>query len=148
MSIEKMKQWLEALESNRQTHYYCEDTWYSCPKHEEGCANEAEGNDCNCGADEANAVIDAAITSLRQAIAEAEKQEPVAWMSDSDVGFKKSEFGSYPCVPLYTSLPQRQWVGLTDDEVDSLVIMKRDGAYLNVIDTIREAEAKLKEKNT
>ena len=40
---------LEALENNRQTHRYCEDTWYACPKHEDGCANEAEGAECNCG---------------------------------------------------------------------------------------------------
>ena len=77
MSIEAMKLALSALENNRQTHHYCEDTWYSCPKHEEGCANDAEGNECNCGADRANEEIDAAIVVLRQAIAEAENQEPV-----------------------------------------------------------------------
>ena len=43
-------------------------------------------------------------------------QEPVAWMSDQDVGFKKSEFGATPTVPLYTTPPQREWVGLTDEE--------------------------------
>ncbi len=73
--IEAMKQALEALKNNKRTHYYCEDTWYSCPKHEDGCANDSEGDDCNCGADKANAEIDDAITALRQAIAEAEKQE-------------------------------------------------------------------------
>ena len=31
------------------------------------------------------------------------EQKPVAWMSDHDVGFKKSEFGATPTVPLYTS---------------------------------------------
>jgi hypothetical protein len=77
--IEVLKQALEALENNRQTHRYCEDTWYSCPKHEDGCANDSEGNECNCGADEANIKIDAAIASLRQAIKELESQEPVAW---------------------------------------------------------------------
>jgi hypothetical protein len=76
--LDAMKQALEALECNRRSHYYCEDTWYSCPKHEEGCANEAEGDECNCGADEANKTINAAITALRIAIEEAEKQEPVA----------------------------------------------------------------------
>lgn len=84
MSITAMRQALEALENNRQTHHYCEDTWYSCPKHEDGCANDSEGDECNCGADKANAEIDAAITSLRQAIAEAEKQEPVAWVGLTD----------------------------------------------------------------
>lgn len=79
MSIEAMKQALEALENNRWTHYYCEDTWYSCPKHEEGCANDSEGDECNCGADKANAEIEAAIAPLRKALEQAEKQEPVAW---------------------------------------------------------------------
>ena len=69
---------LEALENNRQTHHYCEDTWYSCPKHEEGCANESEGDECNCGADKANAEIDQAITAIKEALAQPE-QEPVAW---------------------------------------------------------------------
>jgi hypothetical protein len=61
---------LEALENNRRTHYYCEDTWYSCPKHEEGCANESEGDECNCGADKANVEIDGAIIALREALAQ------------------------------------------------------------------------------
>ena len=67
---------LETLESNRRTHHYCEDTWYSCPKHEDGCANDSEGDECNCGADEANAGIDQAITAIKAAL-EA-KDEPLA----------------------------------------------------------------------
>ena len=59
---------IDALENNRQTHHYCEDTWYSCPKHEDGCANESEGNECNCGADKANAEIDKAITDIKEAL--------------------------------------------------------------------------------
>lgn len=39
-------------------HYYCEDSWYSCPKAEGGCLNEAWGSDCNCGADEHNKRVD------------------------------------------------------------------------------------------
>lgn len=31
------------------------------------------------------------------------QQEPVAWMSNHAVGFRKSEFGATPTVPLYTS---------------------------------------------
>ena len=69
---EAMKMALEALDNNRRNHYYCEDTWYSCPKHEDGCANDSEGNECNCGADKANQEIDFAITALRQALAQPE----------------------------------------------------------------------------
>jgi hypothetical protein len=77
--IEVLKQALEALENNRQTHLYCEDTWYSCPKHEDGCANKLEGDECNCGADDVNAQFDEAITAIKKALAQTE-QEPVAWV--------------------------------------------------------------------
>ena len=68
------------------------------------------------------------------------EQEPVAWMSDSDVGFYKEEFGNYPCVPLYTAPPRREWVGLTDDE-------KRQILLDDPIDWINAIESKLREKN-
>ena len=74
---------LEALESNRRTHHYCEDTWYSCPKHEDGCANDSEGDECNCGADEVNAEIEQAITAIEAALLSQSdgeaKDEPVAF---------------------------------------------------------------------
>jgi len=43
--VEAMKQWYT-------DHRYCEDSWYSCPKNEEGCADDSQGDDCNCGADQ------------------------------------------------------------------------------------------------
>jgi len=48
--------------------------------------------------------------------------------------------------PLYTTPPaaQRQWVGLTDEEVGDL----SDFAYANDEEFVRNVEAKLKEKNT
>ncbi len=137
MSIEAMKQALEALQDNRRSHYYCEDTWYSCPKHEDGCSNEAEADECNCGADKANEQIDLAITALRQAIEQAEKKEPVALYEPQ---------WADPVTPLYTALPKREWVGLTTDE-----IFKEGWKGRNHSDFARGAEwaeAKLKEKNT
>jgi hypothetical protein len=159
--IEAMKQALEALENNRQTHHYCEDSWYSCPKHEDGCANDSEGDECNCGADKANAEIDSAITSLRQAIAEAEKQEPVGEVINDrgDV-----DYISY-VPPIGTNLythpqPKREWVGLTDEEMRELEkqfnaerVRTSDEEYLVIYPADywgwqRAIEAKLKEKNT
>jgi hypothetical protein len=120
---------LEALENNRRTHYYCEDTWYSCPKHEDGCANEAEGDECNCGADKANQEIDKAITAIKQARS-ATVQEPVA---------KHYMDGGHLVYPT----AQRQWVGLTDEEIEKLTVELRD-----IPVTLAFAiEAKLKEKN-
>ena len=45
--------------------------------------------------------------SVVQRLGQEIEQEPVAWMSEHDVGFRKSEFGATPTVPLYTSPPQR-----------------------------------------
>ena len=78
---EALKLALNALENNRQTHHYCEDTWYSCPKHKDGCANESEGNECNCGADEANAEIDKAITDIKEALAQPEQDSTYTYAS-------------------------------------------------------------------
>ena len=60
--------------------------------------------------------------------------EPVAWMHDQKVGFN---------VPLYTAPPQREWQGLTDEDVKDIVFVERSWA-----DAVRKVEAKLKEKNT
>ena len=99
MSEEAMKLALEALENNRRTHYYCEDTWYSCPKHEEGCANESEGDECNCGADKANVEIDGAIIALREALT-----KPDFWENYVPEPVKPAQCKypkcSYPCTDL------------------------------------------------
>lgn len=47
----------------RREHYFCEDSWYSCPKAEGGCANDTEGTECNCGADKHNAKVAALLTA-------------------------------------------------------------------------------------
>ena len=75
-----------------------------------------------------------AVRALRQAIEQAEKQDveqsstesketfdqPVAWMSSHDVGFKRSEFGDTPTVPLYTTPPQRK--PLTGEQIGDLLL--------------------------
>ena len=75
------------------------------------------------------------------------KDEPVAWMSTSDVGFKKSEFGSTPTVPLYTTPPQSTWVGLTDEDVYAIGFDLNIGG-IQTMKAYQAIEAKLKEKNT
>jgi hypothetical protein len=77
------------------------------------------------------------------------EQEPVAWMHPDGrlwtfgKGFDKSTF----TIPLYTTPPQRTWVGLTDEEIaqgckESWVT---EQAWQSAV---WWAEAKLKEKNT
>jgi hypothetical protein len=101
---EALKMAIEALENNKRTHYYCEDTWYSCPKHEDGCANEYAGKECDCGADETNKEFDNAILACKEALEQPSvaelndeylrdthveglsqpAQEPVAWINVKD----------------------------------------------------------------
>lgn len=61
---------------------------------------------------------------INEALAQPQ-QEPVAWMSDCAVGFRKSEFGATPTVPLYTSPPARK--PLTVDEINDLAM--QSGAF-------------------
>jgi hypothetical protein len=53
----------DVLASLRRGHDTCEDSWYSCPKSPDGCANDGAGDDCNCGADAHNAIIDNALAA-------------------------------------------------------------------------------------
>jgi hypothetical protein len=100
-----------------------------------------------------------AITAIKQALA-APVQEPVAWIDVDEKGaWSGLRYWSEPDnrheVALYATPPaaQRQWTGLTDEEIESL-----DCVYLNWLDYeeveikgekefARAIEAKLKEKN-
>ena len=94
-----------------------------------------------------------AITAIKEALAQPE-QEPVAWryrMSVED-GYWVWNYATYierqkddRCEPLYTTPPQRTWVGLTDEEVKKIVGSDRYTDLLKAV--VQAVEAKLKEKN-
>jgi len=112
MSIDAMKQALEALE-----YIYTETT------------------------EDEDELIHAATTSLRLAIEQAEKQEPVAWMvytldgTAAWVTLNPADFTSeHRALPLYTTPPQRQ--PLTEEEVER--IHQRYGG--NMINCVRAIE--------
>jgi hypothetical protein len=77
------------------------------------------------------------------------KQKPIAWLSlcyteDGDpLGYTAHEQEVYGSFPVYTTTPNREWVGLTDEEV---FLISEYPECCQV--SIRNAEAKLKEKNT
>ena len=137
MSIEAMKQALEALVQNNQDWKALADS---------GDAGWWEAEETNLYKQTAQA-----ITSLCQAIAEAEKQEPVAWY-DSESGwtdfhsFKPARKPSSPSakwLPLYIHpQPKREWVGLTVMEAVEL-----DIATNHPREFAAAIEAKLKDKN-
>ena len=55
--IAKLESFLR--KSKRRYHRTCNDSWYSCPKSEDGCPDDQwDINECNCGADEWNAKVE------------------------------------------------------------------------------------------
>ena len=84
-------------------------------------------------------VYSASLNALRQAIADAEKQEPddltIAYMTGFHAG---------------KNTPQREWVGLTYLEIDQIYCdcHDDDGRPLSIKKYERAIEAKLREKNT
>ena len=112
MSIEVMKQWLECVE--------------------------------RCDAIDGVYSWSGVVDSLRKATAEAaqvrpeqaEQQEPVAWGIANTRPTEKNPLmmvmldkpePSHLVVPLYTAPPQREWQGLTDEEINAL--MKTELGY-------------------
>ena len=100
-------------------------------------------------------------TSLRQAIAELESQEPVAWMdADGNISDNNDHKCFFP-IPLYTTqgedyramylkvrdelaeLQQRTWIKLTDEEVFEIC----NSNYTRDSELVKMVEAKLKERN-
>ena len=93
------------------------------------------------------------------------KDEPVAWMNKHGACktslFREEEAGAKEeyTIPVYTQ-PQRTWVGLTDEDMNNALDYWSDksrsayggahaanGEYVDMIETWRYIEAKLKEKN-
>ena len=92
------------------------------------------------------------IHALQEALAKQEQGEPVAWYRDEDgirIYYESKVWDD--ATPLYTTPPQRTWVGLTDDEIaeveDEYIVDYRIPAG-SAWNFAKDIEAKLKEKNT
>ena len=85
------------------------------------------------------------ITAIKEALAQPE-QEPIGQLCEESYGrgqvmwFNKPVDGSY----VYTTPPQRTWVGLTDEDLEA------EFSFIDELlrDTCYRTEAKLKEKNS
>jgi len=71
-------------------------------------------------------------------------QEPVAWMREDEdctdcIVWEQTEEHT---IPLYTTPPQRKWVGLTNDEISA-----SSKGHMTRIGFARAVEAKIREKN-
>jgi hypothetical protein len=114
-----------------------------------------------------------AMSALRTAIAEAEKQEPAAWterekelidgmievqldharrcdnianrtMAEKQKNWDMERVTLLQKIKATPPAAQRQWVGLTDEEIDTWNIVGHE----SLREFVRAIEAKLKEKNT
>jgi len=79
-------------------------------------------------------------------------QEPVAWITPDGEGFRirfSEPTNDVPLGwdPLYTTPPKREWVGLTDEERESIA-QDYSLTGLGYQSPFKAIEAKLKEKNT
>ena len=91
----------------------------------------------------------------REALAQP-KQEPVAWLVTYG-GLTHIEYTQPNFVvdthyqPLYTTPPQRTWVGLTDEEIEAFDTWhdnrEEEVGWVNPSEIVAYIEAKLKEKN-
>jgi hypothetical protein len=92
------------------------------------------------------------ITSLRQAIEQSEKMEPVAVVNSTISGHIDWLCVVFPKqgTKLYTTpQPQREWVGLTPDEVFGIADQHPvEGFDPDIMAYTRAIEQTLKEKNT
>ncbi len=113
-----------------------------------------EGYARNCRCEGGGAPCDAA-EALRARLAQPEL-EPLAWWQPNEYKIEKSfswhKKGGF-IKPLYTAPPQREWQGLTDEEVRDLWSWSMTAKAERTANTQQHAfaraiEAKLKEKNT
>ena len=156
MSKEALKLALEALKFN-QARWQGKDEAITALR--EALAEQPQMQPCagrKCGSTNPNLHSAECFEDYEKATGMAQ-QEPVAWMFEDDEDNGHETFRQTPpspeavaylakwnrpaWVPLYTSPPQRKWVGLTDEEIDNI-------NYTSAHMLAREVLAKLKEKNT
>ena len=97
---------------------------------------------------------DKAIAAVKEALAQP-KQEPLAWISTGPASMihwtaDKPAYGD-DWVPLYTTPPQRKWVGLTKEEIAEFDTWhdtrEEEIGWVNPSEIVAYIEAKLKQKN-
>ena len=95
------------------------------------------------------------LTAIKKVLAQPE-QEPLAWISTGPASMihwtaDKPAYGD-DWVPLYTTPPQREFVGLTKEEIAEFDTWhdnrEEEVGWCNPSEIVAYIEAKLKEKNT
>ena len=97
--------------------------------------------------------VEQAITAIKEALAQ--EQKPLAWISTGPASMihwtsDKPAYGD-DWVPLYTTPPQREFVGLTDEEIAEFDTWhderEEEVGWCNPSEIVAYIEAKLRSKN-
>jgi hypothetical protein len=136
MSIEAMKQALEALQAN--------DVLINGSGTLGGLAFAMDGYYSGCfDIDGTNEKTEQAITTLREAIAKAEKHEPVRVSFIRQlVSINKDGIETWEEKPLYAAPSKREWIGLAVNEAQEFY-----ESNLSRADLINKIDEFLEEKN-
>jgi len=73
--------------------------------------------------------------------------EPVAWISDNAGLYHGKPPESLNSLPLYLTPPQREWVGLTDEQYEVMAEQHVTNCYFDTLKYAKAIEAKLKDNN-
>ena len=108
-------------------------------------------------------IAEDAITAIKAALEE--KDEPVAWIYKGEKSFDGNKWSDEyeltaskqvalwkdkDAKPLYTTPPQRTWVGLTDEEMEAAIPfgnLSGEYSYDDILNIILLIQAKLRSKN-
>ena len=153
MSREAMKLALEALESDPISHAGLVSRKQAITALRQALVDADDTSEKRVVKTEHDKQIEIAQAYERGWNAALAQQEPVAWLSTDCIGerylcFTKPKDND-PVQPLYTTPPKREWVGLTDEEIQK-VVSKKWWDWEDLFDIegfSRAIEAKLKEKN-
>ena len=116
-------------------------------------ALEALGNTWTEPKSEQYKIEKEAITAIKEALAQ--EQKPLAWISTGPASMihwtsDKPAYGD-DWVPLYTTPPQREFVGLTDEEIAEFDTWhderEEEVGWCNPSEIVAYIEAKLRSKN-
>lgn len=90
------------------------------------------------------------IHRLRDALA-TQEMRPIAWANvnkQGDITHTSNRQSSWARTPLYTHPPRQQWVGLTDEEINSITSQRWGQAFYAIQrDYARDIEAALRKRN-
>ena len=75
------------------------------------------------------------------------EHEPVCFLRETNWSYEIAPWGDSNGFPVYTAPPKREWVGLTDEEIEECKINGGLPHAINWRLSVKVMEAKLKEKN-